>query len=154
MKACFLILTAIYSACGTPPSAALADLDPLIDYQTKSNEFVIVVIMEQGLTEAQARQIALKRAGELTLESKNRYFSIESEERTQVMRSPGSWPSAQDFGTNMYQEKIVEKDFGKETLQRQTPTAEAVAAMRYTIETYPEKPRKKAYDACHYTKCE
>ncbi len=128
------------------------DSGRIIEYQEDGGQTVVVVVMD-GIGRAEARKLARARAAELVVEGGGRYFTIDSEEETQVIKSE-ELPSNQRFYGNMYQELIIEKDFGKSAIQRQeTPMSNTYPAIRLVFTSYKEKPHSKALDACKFTDC-
>lgn len=125
--------------------------DNVLDYQIQGQKYAVVVIQEGGMSEMDARNLAVKRAAEITVEHGNRYFVIDSESKTQVVQSENA---ADPFYGNLYQEKIIEKDFGKDQISKQnSPTADIVPGLRIVFVMYQDKPSFRAIDACRYADC-
>lgn len=154
MKLAVALASLLLTACSSVDSKFdLAQADQLIDYPIQNDQYAIVVLEERGVSSSQARKMALQRAAELTVESGNRYYTIESEEKTLVARSDKDWPDNNQG--NLYQEVIIRENFDKTALDRQMPnTGETtVPALRIIIKCYGEKPSKRSYDACQSTQC-
>lgn len=63
-------------------------------------------------------------------------------------------PRNDRFYGNMYQELMIEGDFGKQSLQRQTTsTAATYSAIRLVFTPYANKPAFHAIDACKLINC-
>ena len=128
----------LMTACSTfQPEFDLAKTDQLIDYPIKTDQYVIVVTEEGGMSPSRARKMALQRAAELTLESGYRYYSIELEEKTEVVKSG-------DLGLDN-----IKAGESRNSSQKLVPnTGEMVIpALRVMIKCYKEKPDKNSYDA-------
>jgi hypothetical protein len=126
--------------------------DRMMEYEVDNGKYAIVVTMD-GISASEAKRMARQRAAEITVMQGDRYFTIDSEEETQVIRSEDV-PENQRFYGNMYQELIIEKDFGRDRLQNQNiPTSSVYTAIRLVFTSYPNKPNFKAIDACTLTKC-
>lgn len=149
MNFCITLLGFIllFGACGRNPAAA-----QIMDYQTQENQHVVVVVLE-GITPSQAKEIARQRAAELTVQQGNRYFVIESENEAILMRS--NTGDYQNFSGNLYEELIIEKGMGKESQTRgmagQGTSSSKV--FRLTFSSYAEKPPFQSIDACKLTDC-
>jgi hypothetical protein len=127
--------------------------DQIIEYQEDGGKYVVVVVMD-GISQSEARKMARKRAAEIVVGRGDRYFTIDEEQETQVIKSEDI-PSNQRFYGNMYQELIIEKDFGKSAVTRQTlPMSNTYPAVRMVFTSYKEKPSGKSFDACKFTNCQ
>lgn len=83
----------------------------------------------------------------------DRYFTIDSEEDTQLILSDESNMGSR-FPDNMYQELIIEDNFNRERLmQSSEPNAKVTAGIRFIITPYKKRPSRSAYDACKFTDC-
>ncbi len=88
----------------------------IVSYQTGENQFTILAIVDHDVSKPQAKEAARQKGAQMTLENGFRYFSIVSEDETQVVKT-SSGANAQVPG-NLYQELIVEKQFGRESLNQ------------------------------------
>jgi len=123
-----------------------------MDYQLDDGQTAIVVAMD-GISSSEAKKMARQRAAEITIANGDRYFTIDSETETQVIKSD-DLPENQRFYGNMYQELIIEKDFGRDRLQnRNIPSTSTYTAIRIVFTTHKNKPNYKAIDACTLAKC-
>lgn len=127
--------------------------DRIVEYDTKNKEFTLVVIKDNDLSNAQARQLALKRAAELTVQKGFRYFIIRSEEEVYFMQGKENWPSPYDFPQNLYEEEIIERGFNRERfIQKDETDSRPRPALKLKVECLKEK-TKATYNACDYTNC-
>jgi hypothetical protein len=121
-------------------------------YKIEGDQYGVVAVQESGMSASDVRKKAMQRAAEVTVSNGARYFVIQKEQQTQIVQSDKSDQNA--FGGNMYQELIIEHDFGKESLSKQTPNAGVRPALRLVFQIYKDKPNAKAIDACKYTNCQ
>ncbi len=132
-------------------SSVLAENDNVVDYQVREGKFAVIVVRENGMSKDQARKIALQRAAQITTERGSRYFQVDAESETSVIQS-GS--DANPFYGNMYQELIIEKDFGKQEIERKNNAkTQTIPALRVVFSIVPEKSGLKTLDACDYSEC-
>ena len=120
----------------------------VIEYQLDGNQHAVVVAMD-GISAPQARQIARQRAAEIAVELGDRYFTIDSEEQTRVVKSEDRGLSDQQSRGNLYHELIIEGNFSR----RQSAASQAYPAIRLVFTSYKQKPSLRAIDACTLTDC-
>lgn len=151
---CVAAVAALLGMCTNSFSKKMVvAVDQVIEYQVDGDQYAVVIVQD-GVSPSDAKKMARQRAAEITVQSGNRYFTVDSEVETQVMRSDQPWPNNQQFYGNMYQELIIEGDFNKERLQRQSiPDANMYPATRLLFTVYPSKPKGKSIDACTLTDC-
>jgi hypothetical protein len=127
--------------------------DKTMEYSLDGGQYAVVVTMD-GISVSEARRKARQRAAEITVAQGNRYFTIDAEEQTQVIKSEDI-PENQRFYGNLYHELIIERDFGRDRFENQSiPTSSVYSAIRLVFTSYPTKPSYKALDACTLTKCD
>ncbi|MES2273447.1 MAG: hypothetical protein V4487_04590 [Chlamydiota bacterium] len=150
---CLLVITAFLSACQNFNEVKLlADSSQVLEYQLEDQRYAVVVVQDDGISASRAKKMAKTKAAELTIENGYRYFVIVSEEATQVIKSDQS--DNQASPTNIYQELIIQGDFGKESQERRLGRIQqAYPAIRLVFDCYKEKPRGKSMDACSLTHC-
>lgn len=121
-----------------------------IEYE-KGSQYVVVVVETNGVTEEDAKKYAEKRAAEMTVAKGGRYFQVVSQQQTKVVKSDKSWPNSQALPQNLYQELIVEQDFGRESLKRRDlPSSSVYPAYRLVFEI---KEDPSGIDACGIVNC-
>lgn len=141
----------LLGVCGTF-EVARSDESNIIEYQLDGNQHVVVVVMD-GVSQGEARQIARRKAAELVVAQGDRYFTIDVEQQTEVVKSEDI-PQNQRFHNNLFQELIIEGDFNRERIGRPlTPMSEKYPAIRMVFSSYRERPSKSAIDACSLTSC-
>ena len=114
-------------------------------YSIDNQQYVIIVAEDNGLSDSAAKKEAKRQAAQVTIDNGYRYFSIVSQETTEVMKNTQSQQSG--VPSNIYQELIFEKKFGR-TTEEKSSSYKTIPAIRLVIECYSEKPAtKKSYDA-------
>lgn len=150
---CLAAAAVFLGVCRNSHSACAPLGQGIIEYQNQDNQYVVVVVQEDGLSLAKAKEKALQKAAEITVQNGYRYFKIESEQKTQVIQANKPWPGSQGFYGNMYQELIIEKDFDRDRMQREVPTESVYPALRVVFNCFKDKPLGKSVDACASTDC-
>lgn len=149
---CLAVIAAVVGMCTHSNHVAITN--QTLEYQIEGNKYAVVIVQDDGISSAQAKKYARQRAAEITVEKGYRYYTIDSEQETQVMKSDKQWPNNQDFHQNLYQELIIEQDFGRESLQRRSGSIERMyPAFRMVFQVYQEKPIGRSVDACTLTDC-
>jgi hypothetical protein len=125
----------------------LVPASQIYSYPLRDQQYVILVVEDNGVDEEDAKRTAIQKASQVSLANGYRYFSILSEKKVEVVKRSAD-PASQMPG-NLYHEKIIEKDFGRDNLERGASFSTGTyPAYRLEIECYSEKPSmKKAYDA-------
>ncbi len=114
-----------------------------IDYPLENGQIAVVVPLE-GISAQEGSKIAKQRAARITLDLGARYFVINSQESVQLVRPNGT----QSFSNNLYQDMIIEEDFGKQEIKKQAALGTStVPALRITFTPYWTQPPIKAIDA-------
>ena len=148
-----MIITALFAFISVFGMAKpyLGDSERVIEYRHQDNTYVVVVAMD-GLSLSQAKKMAQQRAAEVTVEQGDRYFVIQSMEEVRIDQF--SEDNYQYLGGNAYQEAIVEKNFGRDTIMREhSGSSTSYPAIQIIFTTYSERPSKNAVDACKLTNC-
>jgi hypothetical protein len=126
--------------------------DQVIEYQLEGGQYAVIVVMD-GISPLEAKKMARQRAAEITVQQGGRYFVIDSEQDTQVIKSDEEMDHHRFYG-NMYQELIIENDFDRDRLRYQgLPATNLYSAYRLVFTFYKIKPSFKAIDACSIIKC-
>ncbi len=154
---CVVAITALVGMCTNSNGGKyVSQSDHLIEYQLEGDQYAVVVV-QNGISSSESRRMARQRAAEITVLQGGRYFTVDSEEETTVMRSDKEYPSNDAFYGNMYQELIIEGNFGKSSMQRQQAINAPISTYtgtRLVFTIYQTKPRgKSAVDACTLTNC-
>ncbi len=143
----YILIAVSLTACFNPRSGYLGYSDRAIEYPLSGNQYAVVVAMD-GISAAQAKRIARQRAAEIVVGQGDRYFTIDSEQRTQVAKSDDDF-SNQRFHGNLYQELIIEGDWRSQSPSR----SKSYSAIRLVFTSYKKKPSWMAVDACTLTRC-
>lgn len=114
------------------------------------DRYRITILIEKGMSEKQAFQLAREKAAHLTVEKKARYFVILKEQRVGVVLSKNT----NQPGPNLYYELIQENDFSKENLSSKFPSEMKQAqGVRIEFQIFENDPGNMAIDACKLTDC-
>lgn len=139
-----IAVVSLFWMCGSSNLGSTSN--QIIEYQMDSGQYAVVVVMD-GISASQARKVARQRAAEVVIEQGNRYFTIDSEQETEVIKSDEGFNN-QPVNGNLYQELIIERDFSRERLKTETiPTTSTYPAIRIVFTSYKQKPNWKAIDA-------
>lgn len=148
---CMAALAAFLGTCYRS-NGTLAGNGNVLEYRVQGDQYAVVIVREGGMSEKDARKLAHQRAAEITVDHGNQYFIVNSETKVEVLASDEDGSTS--FNKNLYQEKIIQGDFGKEQLnQSEAPSANMTPALRIIFTMYSEKPAFRSMDACKYTDC-
>src|SRR5579872_1339929 len=101
--ACFVAVVALVGMCTNGAGGrVLAQSNQLIEYQVQGDQYAVIVVQD-GLSEGEAKKKARQRAAEITVQNGGRYFTVDSEIETRVLQPSGDWPNNQNTPGNMYQ---------------------------------------------------
>lgn len=150
----FILICFLCAGC-KDDSKNLASADQqTIEYQVDDNEYAIVIVRSENMSEEQAKELAMQKAAEKTRSEKFRYFTIESEGQVQAMRSGKGPNDTPPPPSNMYYDLIQSNNFGRDRLEdQQSPGGGIYPAYRIVFKCYEEKPGEKAVDACDIVSC-
>ena len=153
LPVCFVALASLLGMCTNSSLDRYVMIsDQIIEYQLDNGQYSVVVVMD-GISASDAQKMARQRAAEIVVQQGDRFFTIDSEGETQVIKSDDI-PENQRFYGNMYQELIIEKDFNRDRLRYQSvPNTSMYSAYRLVFTSYKQKPAGKSTDACSLTKC-
>jgi hypothetical protein len=123
--------------------------DNAITYQIGDNMFA-VTIPQDGISEDEAKELAMKKAAEICKKNGYQYFTITSEGTAYVMKSQNQDSSP----SNLNYEMVQSDNFGKNPVG-QDPNAKVTFMNGWNIKfsCSKEKMGEKAIDACRYTNC-
>jgi hypothetical protein len=150
------ILFCLAALCMTGLSGTVqaADIsDQYVDYKLEENRYAVIYVERGDDTDgASAKEMAMRRAAEVTKNNGYSYFQIEKEQKVEV--ASASSPS-NPFGTNIYEEKIIQGDTGTTSFEQRTEpqTGGIYPGYKITFKVFKEKPSGSSYAACDYTDC-
>ncbi len=150
-----LLITAMFAFLGCRSDMSASALaDRTIQYQIEGNRYAVVVA-EDGISEGQAKEEAVKRAAQVAVDNGYRYFVVDSESEVSMMKSNQGFPSPGSRPTNLYYELIQSGNFGREPIDQPQPSMENLySGWRIQFSCYKERPSRKAIDACQYASCD
>lgn len=121
-----------------------------MEYQMKGNRCAVVVV-EEGISEKEAKQEALKAAAEMTVNQGYEYFVVEGEKEVVVVKAGDSRLEDSERPRNIYYELIQSNNFGREPLNSADPyLAKAYLGWRMEFSMHHD-PVKGAVDAHQYS---
>jgi len=130
----FITLSFLLSACGNPPIAQ----NPL-EYRVDEQTYVIVVPLENGTSDAEARQEALKRAAEIAEGEGYQYITIEKEQKVTIVAAKRP-PSNQGVPKNLYEQQTQPQNFGQDR-PLGNPIPSSSPAYKVVFKCYKDKPK-------------
>lgn len=147
------LFTSIGLQAGARANASPDISDRYIDYHIEGDKFAVVYVNTDKSSKSRAKRYAMQRAAEVTADNGYRYFKIDSEGEVAVAESRAP---RQRYPTNLYQELIIEGDFGRQDdygVVDYPYRSGVYPAYKLVIICYDEKPRGRSYDACKMTDC-
>jgi hypothetical protein len=133
-----MLMTAIFCG-GCSDGFTIAD-DEMIEYKLKPGQYAVVVIIDAQTSLDQARKAARHRAAEITVRGGYRYFWVQSESQTQVIRQKAD-----------NHDIFIEGEF--QPLAKAESNETAFPALRVVFQCFEQKPKSKAFKACNFTDC-
>ncbi len=150
----FVLACILCAGCKNDSGNLASAEQQTIEYQTDDNQYAIVIVRSGEMNEEQAKELAIQKAAEKTRDQKLRYFTIESEDQVQAMRS-GKSSNPPPSPSNMYYELIQSNNFGRDRFEdQQVLDADIYPAYRIVFKCYQEKPGESAVDACDIVSCD
>lgn len=148
-KIAFLAVTLLAVGCARN---GVSD-DNYLDAKIADNKYSVIYIEKEKISKEDARNNALIRAAQIAKENGYRYFIIDAEEDVMVAYST---PSPNPFPENLYEQEIVEGNFGRQELQNKTPQpTNLYPGLKVKITCYKEMPSMPtAIDVCQIIQCE
>jgi hypothetical protein len=144
-----LIFLAMAALCGNcfrgEWKSSVAD-DEMIEYRLQPGQYAVVIVLDDQTTLEKAKKAARHRAAELTVSGGYRYFLIQSETTTRVIKQMAK---LEKEGEDM----IVEGDFGQAQLAASSPNEKIYQALRVVFQCYEKKPKTRAMKACNWIDC-
>lgn len=116
MKIANIILCTIFLMSSLQAGDEPVITDHLIEYPIQDHQYAIVIV-ENGVSEEEAKKLALQRAAELAREKGFQHFKVDSEGEVNVAMSNKDFPSESSMPRNIYYELIQSDDFGREPIQ-------------------------------------
>lgn len=127
-------------------SAHLAASDrQVIEYQMDDDQYAIVIVRTEDMSEEDARNLAMQKAAEKTKDEGKRYFTVEKEGEVQAMTSSGTAYDNPPPPRNMYYELIQSGNFGRDRFEDERGSQESLyPAYRVIFKMYSDNPGGKA----------
>jgi hypothetical protein len=127
--------------------------DHYLDAKIADDKYSVIYIEKEQMSKEDARNYALAHAAQIAKDNGYRYFTIDSEENVMVAQTT---PQENPFPNNLYQEEIVEGNFGRQALQNKTPgPTNLYQGVKIKITCYKEMPSvSTAIDTCQLIDCD
>ncbi|MES2345451.1 MAG: hypothetical protein V4494_05905 [Chlamydiota bacterium] len=127
--------------------------DNYLDAKIADDKYSVIYIEKEKTSREEARNNALTHAAKIAKDNGFRYFVIDSDEDVMVAHSD---TSQNPFPNNLYQEEIVEGNFGRQALQNKTPQpTNLYPGVKIKITCYREMPSvPTAIDVCQILNCD
>ena len=151
----FLFVAGLCSLVSCQDEVCQVDSARLIDTKTNGNTYTVLYVNKTCLTPEEVRCRALKRAAEVTVRHGYRYFVVDCESVVTVAITDKEGPTDNNgFYDNMYQELIVEGDFGRRSIEARTvPPAQFFPAYKVVFHCICEERPGKTRKATEYKEC-
>ncbi len=147
-----IALLALSSCKYNASKLAVAD-SQIIEYELDSDQYAVVVVRADGMSEEEAKTLAMKKVAKKTRDHQKRYFTVEKEGEVQAMLSSGTAYDTPPPPRNMYYELIQSNDFGRDRFEdERMPQENLYPAYRIIFKCYADNPGG-AVDACDLTPC-
>jgi len=156
MKLTALILATVvlFAGCRSTRTAIADDSNRSIEYHVDGDKYAVVIVKD-GLSESEAREMAMQKAADMTVSNGYRYFTVESQSEVSLIKSDKQYPSQESMPRNIYYELIQSGNFGREPIRSgDFSTASMATGYKVTFTCSKERSSEKALDACSYTSCD
>jgi len=128
--------------------------DRVIQYQISSEEFGVVVVQKEGMSEKDAKNYAMQKAAETAQKYNYQYFVIQTEGQVMVTNTKSSQTPEQQMPRNMYYELFQSDNFGRQPMDQNTiPQAGLYPAYRIVFKCSKSMPVSGGIDACKVIDC-
>jgi len=128
--------------------------DQTIQYQISETEFGVVVIQKDGMTQQEARKIAIQKAAETAQKYSYRYFVIESEGEVVATDTNQRQKAEQQMPRNMYYELFQSDNFGRYPMDQNTiPESSLYPGYRIVFKCTNSRPPAGGIDSCKVIEC-
>lgn len=127
--------------------------DNYLDSKITDGQYSVVYIEKEKMSREDARNNALKHAAQIAKDNGYRYIIIDSDEDVMVAHST---PNPNPFPENLYEQEIVEGNFGRQDLENKTPQpTNLYPGVKLKITGYKDMPSvPTAIDVCQILQCE
>jgi len=128
--------------------------DRCIQYQINSEEFGVVAVQKEGMSDEDVKNYAMQKAAETARKYDYQYFVIQTEGPVMVTDAKQSHKPDQPIPHNMYYELFQSDNFGKNPMYQNTiPQAGIYPAYRIVFRVYKSMPASGGIDACKVIDC-
>lgn len=143
-----LINTSLFS--GGKPNPASISGDYIV-HQTGSHSYTVIYVNQGNRSNRESRKMAMRKAAEVGHENGYSYFTVNERENVVVGRSG----RREQPPKNIYQEMIVEKNFGRDTLDDsyEDQPSGMFKGYKIRVQYFYDNPPSGAYRICKIIKC-
>jgi hypothetical protein len=141
----FIAMQVLFGSCQGDWNTSMVD-DEMIEYKLQPGQYAVVVIISDQVTLERAKKAARQRAAEVAVSGGYRFFLIQSETQTRVVRQRASLE-------NDIEEMFIEGDFGRGQLAASSMKEAAFSALKVVFQCFDTKPEGKSINACNLTDC-
>lgn len=142
----FIAMIALFGSCSQGDWKSSMVDDEMIEYKLQPGQYAVVIVLDNRVTLDVAKKAARRRAAELAVSGGYRYFLIQSETQTRVVKQCASLE-------NEAEEMFIEGDFRNGHLASSSIQEAAFAALKVVFQCFDKKPKGKAINACNLTDC-
>lgn len=148
MKIPFIFFASIilFGSCSQSDWKQAAIDDEMIEYKLQSGQYAVVIILDDRVTLEVAKKAARHRAAELAVSGGYRYFLVQSETQTRVVKQQASLE-------NEVEEMFIEGDFRNGQLASSSIGESTFLALKVVFQCFDKKPKGKSINACNLTDC-
>jgi hypothetical protein len=128
-----------------PLSATTSTQDRFMNSDLGDNFYSVTFVNRNNSSAESSRKEAVNYAARIAEEKGYRYFTIESEENVRIVQSEKFNPEPP---VNLYQELIVEKNYGRDPVNQERPSqsTQVYPATKLVIKGYYSQAPRGAYD--------
>lgn len=142
----FFAVAALCASCSRSDWKSVALDDEMIEYKLQPGQYAVVVVLDVKTSLDQAKKAARHRAAQLAVSGGYRYFLIQSEVTTRVIKQQAMLD--QDV-----KELFIEGDFGQNQLTASSMNETVFDALKVVFQCYEKKPQGRSVKACNWTDC-
>ncbi|MBF8262720.1 MAG: hypothetical protein HW387_385 [Parachlamydiales bacterium] len=142
----FLAMAALLGNCFREEWKSLVSDDEMIEYRLQPGQYAVVIVLDEQTTMDMAKKAARHRAAELTVSGGFRYFLIQSETTTRVIKQLAKMePDSAEM--------MIEGDFGSAQIAASKVNESVFPALRVVFQCFDKKPKGKSLKACNLIDC-
>lgn len=149
----YIFLIGFLTAATLLNGMAKVSSDQFVDQKISDNRYSVIYVELADTSTSDAKQYALTHAAELVKQDGYRFFTLDAQQDVLLTQSQNS---EEPFYGNMYEELIIQRDFGKRSTKKNTSPSpiNTYPGLKILISSYKEKPSHgEVYDVCKLINC-